>query len=480
MNSNRMIQITSNAIALTLFAAAIGCGRGQNPSAQLALLAGALPISLVGSYHGHLADKADPYQRMRDAAALEAYAGQLAAAIEIPVMPAPMLPAPMLPAASAPMGEPKYFDWQLIQTKPDKYAHLAIVGGTGDGKSTLVQSLLQFLGEKAIAVDPHWQPGNYPGIPTVAKGRNYGEYPANPIPFEQLVRGGDCSYTEAIATIHKEMDRRYKLLQKGQPVGDRYSFILDEYTTFAGTHPKCSKGEVLDLIREARKVELRLILLVQSDLLKDFQWEGQGAARKSLRWCRLGDFATEYAATLKDDFLVQWANSQAYPMFVEKSPAILPVPLSKMQSYCQSEKSNQPVDPISDFDSIPAKNEADIIKNYLNRLYDLPGYAVDRPVSTSNPSDHLGSLDESLGGTQSQREVQPLSDPGDSVTSTVAKEGYPASLLGSRSLVTLIENLKKEGQNQEQIIKLLWGLPKNGKQKYKDAVAEFKRITGEN
>lgn len=475
LNTNRTIQISANAVALTLFAAAIGCGRGNNPQAQLALLAGALPISLVGSYHGHLADKADPYQRMRDAAALEIYAGQLAAAIEIPVMP-----APMMPAASAPMTEPEYFDWHLIQTKPDKYAHLAIVGGTGDGKSTLVQSLLQFLGEKAIAIDPHWQPGNYPGIPTVAKGRNYGEYPSDPIAFDDLVAGVDCSYTEAIATIHKEMDRRYKLLQQGQPVGDRYSFILDEYTTFAGTHPKCSKGEVLDLIREARKVGLRLILLVQSDLLKDFQWEGQGAARKSLRWCRLGDFAKEFASASKDDFLVQWANSQAYPMFVEKSPAILPVPLSKMRHFHQVDQTNHSVKPISDSDSITAKSEGDVIKSYLDRLYDLPGYAVDHPVSTSNPSDHLGSLDESLGVTQLEKDIQPSSDPGDSVPSTVAKEGYPASVLGSRSLLTLIENLKKEGQNQEQIIKLLWGLPKNGKQKYKDAVAELKRITGEN
>jgi hypothetical protein len=156
---------------------------------------------------------------MRKQAAIETYADSLAHQIES--APAQLPPAPT---------EIKYFDWNLIQTKPDKYAHLAIVGGTGDGKSTLVQSLMQLINEPTIAIDPHWAPDHYPGIPTVAKGRNYGEYPADPVSFSGLVSGGiDCSYTEAIATIHQEMDHRYKLYEQGKSTGQRYTFILDEY-----------------------------------------------------------------------------------------------------------------------------------------------------------------------------------------------------------------------------------------------------------
>ena len=472
MNTNRLIQLSANAVALTLFAAAIGCGRGQNPSAQLALLAGALPISLVGSYHGALADKTEPYQRMRDAAALEAYAGQLAAAIEIPVMPAPMMPAPMLPAASAPITEPDYFDWHLIQTKPDKYAHLAIVGGTGDGKSTLVQSLLQFLGEKAIAIDPHWQPGNYPGIPTVAKGRNYGSYPADPIPFEELVRGADCSYTEAIAAIHKEMDRRYKLLQQGKPVGDRYSFIFDEYTTFAGTHPKCSGDEVLSLIREARKVGLRLILLVQSDLLKDFKWEGQGAARKSLRWCRLGDFARDFASASKDDSLVEWVGAQAYPILVDKVPAVLPVPIAKMRVNSHIAESGRQATSHGQTNSNPAKTEGDVIRNYLTRLYNLPGYSHPEPGSEPTRSAEPVNLplepmnlNQSQGFTGSVNPVQ-SSEPPKNLPPEPPNPNLAAKVLA----------LKKEGKNKAEIILALWGAKKGGSQAYRDANDEFEGI----
>jgi len=467
-----MIQLSANAVALTLFAAAIGCGRGQNPQAQLALLAGALPISLVGSYHGHLADKADLYQRMRDAAALEAYAGQLAAAIEIPVMPAPMsMPAPMLPAASAPIESESvtYFDWQLIQTKPDKYAHLAIVGGTGDGKSTLVQSLLQFLGEKAIAVDPHWQPGNYPGIPTVAKGRNYGSYPADPIPFEELVRGADCSYTEAIATIHKEMDRRYKLLQQGKPVGDRYSFIFDEYTTFAGTHPKCSGDEVLSLIREARKVGLRLILIVQSDQVKDFKWEGQGAARKSLRWCRLGDFAKEFASASKDERLNQWVEAQAYPILVDKVPAVLPVPIARMRVSSQVVTiENQPHHTVS----TSPKSESDVIKNYLDRLYNLPGYSHPEPGSEpTRTSEPLNLPLEPLNLNQNNG----FSGSANPAQGSQLAQNLPPEPLNP-NLVNRVLALKKEGKNKAEIILALWGAKKGGSQAYRDASDEFEAI----
>jgi hypothetical protein len=471
IDPNRVTQIILNTIVFIALAGASGFGsfsRLKNPQFQNALILGSLPIALIAYYFGLQADEQEPFDRMRREANLQIGAGQLAAEIEMPSLP---MPAPMALPASSPAADESeaiaFFDWQLIQTKPDKYAHLAIVGGTGDGKTTLTQSLLQFLGEKVIAIDPHWRPGNYPGIPTVAKGRNYGSYPADAIAFEDLLAGADCSYTEAIATIHAEMDRRYKLVEKGQSVGERYSFIFDEYTTFAGVHPKCSKGEVLSLIREARKVGLRLILLVHSDLLKDFHWQGQGAARKSLRWCRLGEFAKTFAKGQKDEILLSWVESQNYPILVEDMPAILPVPLEKLA--CFVGQSNR----------IKEQNTFDAIKNYLDNLYKLPGYQKSDHDTSSQPPGDTGSLSGSLGVTQSGQGIQPQPDTSDLWFSLTAKEGYPAAILGSRSLLVVVRSLKNEGQNQEQIIRLLWGLPKNGKPKYKQAVEEYKSLLGE-
>ena len=454
----KFLQYSTFTVAVILGAAAIGFNYEKNDDAQFASLAGGTALALVSAWAEKKSEEPDQMLQMIQAARLDLFEQLLdrrchqayEAAVEV--------------QALLPAQEPqKYFDWSLIQTNPDKYAHLAIVGGTGDGKTTLTESLLQFLDEKSIAIDPHWKPGNYPGLPTVAKGRNYGEYPAAPIPFDDLVSGKeDCSYTEAIATIHQEMDRRYKLLKKGVPVGDRYTFILDEYTTFAGIHSKCSGSEVLSLIREARKVGLRLILIVQSDLLKDFKWEGQGAARKSLRWCRLGEFAATYASSLNDENLKSWVASQDYPILVDKVPAVLPVPLSQMKSLVVSQVVS---------DSIKDNHSA--IAKYLEDIYQLPGYEPgDSSVQDSAPSAPPGANDAPLCVPESQ----PYEDKGRTGLSEVAKEGFPAALLPLHQLAPMIQNLKNEKQNQAQIIALLWGISKGGNPKYKQAVQEFKSI----
>lgn len=453
----KVLQWSTFAIATILGAAAIGFNFQGKDDAQFASLFGGTALALVSAWAEKKSEEPDLMLQMIQAARLDLFEQLLdrrchqayEAAVEVQALP------PALIAA-------KYFDWSLIQTNPDKYAHLAIVGGTGDGKTTLTESLLQFLDEKSIAIDPHWKPGNYPGLPTVAKGRNYGEYPAAPIPFDNLVSGKeDCSYTEAIATIHQEMDRRYKLLKKGVPVGDRYTFILDEYTTFAGVHPKCSGSEVLSLIREARKVGLRLILIVQSDLLKDFKWEGQGAARKSLRWCRLGEFAATYASGVKDENLKNWVASQDYPILVDKVPAVLPVPLSQMRSLI-----------VNQIVSNSTKDNHSAIAKYLENIYQLPGYEPVQATEPTEPTEPPGSNAEPLDSN----ELQPSIDEGRTGVSKVAKVGFPAAVLPLNQLAPMISILKSEGQNQTQIIKLLWGICKGGSEKYKQAVQEFKSI----
>lgn len=473
INRDKVIQVVCNGVAIALSLCTLSVNFGRNPQAQLALLAGALPLSLVGSYHGWKSDHREPYIKMRKQAGIEAYADLLAHQIQ---------DVPALPMAT-PTEEPKYFDWSLIQTNPDKYAHLAIVGGTGDGKSTLTQSLLIFLGEKAVAIDPHWKPGNYPGIPTVAKGRNYGTYPADPISFDDLVSGKDCSYTEAIATIHAEMNRRYQLLQKGLPVGDRYSFILDEYHALCSEHPKCSKKEVLQLIREARKVGLRLILLVHSDLVEDFGWQGQGAIRKSLRWVRLGDFATDYAAKLGDESLINWVGSQDHPILVEKSPALLPVPISHQPDRSPQTNSNTP------------KDDQTTISKYLENLYKLPGYEPPNGGETHphfegetfHPDTQAGenfSPSDDAGENAESQSSSAVSPNGENLSPLPAGDGDRENQGGgddASETFTLLEasqvlRLKKAGNGKTKILKLLSGKSPGKSKEYEIWKAKYEAI----
>ena len=69
---------------------------------------------------------------------------------------------------------------------------------------------------------------------------------------------------------------------------------MDEYNTTIDVVPEIA-STMNSLIREARKVKLRLILLIQSDLVDDLGIKGKGAIRKCFRFVRLGEFAKEYA-----------------------------------------------------------------------------------------------------------------------------------------------------------------------------------------
>lgn len=447
INRDKVIQWGCNGMAIALSLCTLSVNFGRNPQAQLALLAGALPLSLIGGYHGWKSDKRKPYIRMRKQAGIEAYADCLAHQIQ---------DAPALPMAPAPMEPPKYFNWSLIQSQPDKYAHLAIVGGTGDGKSTLTQSLIQFVNEKAVAIDPHWKPGNYPGLPAVAKGRNYGQYPAAPISFEDLVNGKECSYTEAIVTVFAEMDRRYHLLEKGETNFTRYTFVLDEYTTFASIHPKCSGGEILGLLREARKVGLRLILLVHSDSVKSFRWSGEGVLRKCLRWVYLGDFAKEKSAKTPD--LYEWVKSRDYPILVGVQPAVLPVPINQMKAF-QAETKNQPTN--SNADNLPSPNEW---VNYLNKMYHLDS----EPLEPPNPNCSNSERSEPLQDLQRTHEVTD-DDLSDGRVRGGDFEPEPNEL----HYYSQILKMHKQGMNKSQTIMEIWQVSRGGGSTYQNASRIF-------
>lgn len=436
----------------------------------LAMVPGAIVCYIKGNEN-------EPFRLMERTAAIETYAEVLS---RNPALALP--PSQSEPTDQTTQETPKFFDWSLIETDPDKYAHLAICGGTGDGKSTLIESLIQYLKhEKFVVIDPHWEPGNYPGIPTVAKGRDYGEWPcAREVSFDHLISGKKCSYTEAISAIETEMDRRYKLRERGVKDWDKITFIFDEYFAFCKNHLKVSKDVVSTIISEARKVDLRLILITQVDTAESMGWKGMAVIKQSLRWVRLGEFARRFASSTEDELLVQRIKSMKYPIMCETVPAMLPVPFEMMRSrsvhnsYVATEQAEQT-------NSNSAKNEVNTIKNYLNRLYDLPGYSRPKPgaeKTTSAPNDAPPAPNDAPPAPIDTPELQPFPAPVQKGYSEVAKEGYPAAILPAPALAPIVESLRSEGINQTQIIKILWGISKGGNETYKRCVDEFKRITG--
>lgn len=232
------------------------------------------------------------------------------------------------------LPEIKKFDWNLFDIKPDTFPHLLIVGGTGDGKTYLCEHLAPNLEGKTIVCNPHDKPGDFEGFVSYCGGRNYGDWKQK-TPIENNEIGeyfnklltfdvDDISVSQLIKVIHSEMDRRYKLYHKGIFDYPFTNIIFDEFCVTTSKLHKDGIEAILDLIKEARKVKIRLFLLVKSDQVKTLKIDGQGEIRNSLTYIRLGKFALKETKRLGDPILYDFLINQEHPILVEDIAAIAP------------------------------------------------------------------------------------------------------------------------------------------------------------
>ena len=202
-----------------------------------------------------------------------------------------------------------FFNWDDLANF-DKIPHILIAGGTGDGKSYLCKKLMASTPGRKLALDIHAGPNSWPeGVKVTGKGRNY------------------RAVGDAIIALCSEMDKRYSQLALGVETWEPVSVAIDEFPgTIAALkdEDKDFAGEVLSafkmLVRESRKVRIRLLILTQGVEVKALGLEGEGSVRDSLRWIRLGNFARKYAKDTKDDRLIDWVSKQQYPSLFEDSP----------------------------------------------------------------------------------------------------------------------------------------------------------------
>lgn len=484
MNPNRTIQITSNAIALILFATAIGCGRGQNPQAQLALLAGALPISLVGSYHGHLADKTEPYARMREQASLEMYAGQLAAAIEVPVMPMPA-PLPSLLPAPVPMVEGE----AAIATTPlesvlSTGTGIALLGNSGSGKSSIVQWLIgEAQPESLVILDPH------------NDGKTWGDLP--------VIDDYDA-ILDKLADLLEELKPRRDRRKKGLP-NPPLMIVADEWASLRAYASK-RKNDVCDefvllMGCEARKLNMVTLLCSQSGNVKAMGLEGQGDFLEN--WClvRLGKIAKKYCKNLPDRLVADAVAKAAYPCLINDELSYHPThgcygvfeegqAPKNIKPYRKSHSLNS-IHNQDDSNHVPITNsqesEAVIIRNYLDRLYKMPGYNPPKtiPSQGENQGETFSSQGESENQgenatTQSESKFSPCGE-----NYIQGENGHFRGGLGdeseSENVFTLddagqVLALKKSGKNKPEIIAIMWGVKPGKSRKYESAKCKFEAI----
>jgi len=231
-----------------------------------------------------------------------------------------------------PVRLPRWFDWGAIERDRTKYAHMLIANKTGGGKSTLAMALAKGFksgNELAIAVAPHWQTGDFGTADLiVGSGRNYGvsaeEYEEKElkngdvkvtgeveVPFREILGGRRVTVCQFMRSLMNEMNERYQLVDgvyRSKAENRPYlTVFLDEYPAYA-TMPgvaECLK----QLIRESRKVGIRLFILTQGTEVKTLGIEGEGSIRENLTFIRLGEWAIAHAHQLLNQ---QKAGSETY------------------------------------------------------------------------------------------------------------------------------------------------------------------------
>ncbi|MBD2014319.1 hypothetical protein H6F96_10080 [Microcoleus sp. FACHB-53] len=190
-----------------------------------------------------------------------------------------------------------FFDFTRLRTEPDKFAHLRLIGGTGVGKTTFVDWLLDTLGGDRFVITPKKKSWNWVGLKVYGLWFDYATIRAK------------------LRWIHAEMYRRYPLMAAGQTF-EITNFVVDEWRLI-NTNVKAikerdpetkqtieiapsAKAMMKDIITVARESALRLIALAQGENVASWGFEGESDLEECFTDIRLGEFAINYAKSLRN------------------------------------------------------------------------------------------------------------------------------------------------------------------------------------
>ncbi len=189
------------------------------------------------------------------------------------------------------------FDFERLRSEPDKFAHLRVIGGTGIGKTTFVDWLLDILGGSRFVITPKKKSWNWVGLKVYGLWFDY-----------ETIRA-------KLQWIHAEMYRRYPLMSQGQTF-EVTNFVVDEWRLI-NTNVKAikerdpetkqtieiapsAKAMMKDIITVARESMLRLIALAQGENVASWGFEGESDLEECFTDIRLGEFAIDYAKSLRN------------------------------------------------------------------------------------------------------------------------------------------------------------------------------------
>lgn len=197
---------------------------------------------------------------------------------------------------------PEFSDIRKALSKP----HMLILGETGAGKSTLVKYLVSQSSASAIVLDPHAAPDDWQGMKVIGAGRKYKEI------------------GEEVNRLVELMNTRYEARAQGQKTFVPLLIIIDEFPAIASALGKSFTEAILLLVREARKIGIKLIILSIGSEVKSLGIEGQGSIRECFAIVSLGKFATARAKSLGDEAIKAALRAAKYAAMLDDFPCALP------------------------------------------------------------------------------------------------------------------------------------------------------------
>lgn len=297
-----------------------------------------------------------------------------------------------------------------------RFHHLMILAPTGFGKSTLVGYLLDNLPGETVIVDPHSTPRTWGDLPVVGMGRNYSEV------------------EEFLGVLLKEMNSRYERRMAGDETYSTINVVVDEFPAIAKSiDPKKFKETVQTLLCEARKVNMKLILLSQGKSVKTIGLEGQSELLENLTVIRGGGFAESHARSLKNDALLDWVKLQERGATVNDDALLIPD-----------------------------------LSNYNPRLDAKPGVELMRLLPTSKalaePVQHFDVLD-----------AEPPREPGVNQLEPPEPSWRNWEQITPLQKVELVQRIQL-GQSQNEIMRDFFGVRKGANQRYKNAKTIYDEV----
>jgi energy-coupling factor transporter ATP-binding protein EcfA2 len=298
----------------------------------------------------------------------------------------------------------------LVNNQPDRNPHLVTTGPSGSGKTTLTLAILQDRPGRVMIVTPKSKKADsWGGLPAIRLRRE-------DMSFEPIAAAIDAVYQEMLRRNAEDTDVDE----------DWLTLVIDEFPTVAD-ECKGLSAKVLRMIRLARSVRIRLILLATETTVKALGLEGNGDARNN---CIVIETAEDRSATI-----YRWGKT---PNPIDTRPVLQvasrPIPL--MRWWAPQPASERPATPVQ------ARRNRDYLSSLFADDLDVPVRAASHQVA----SDPERTSTAVHSGTSHQDAVP----PDESVPPT--EEGVPATLTPDA-----IRTLYSSGWSKNRIAAMLTG-----------------------